>query len=274
MIMNINKLGKFIALMAIAFAANTCAMNVHAADDIKIHVDGVPVSTEFAPFIENSYTYLAARTVGDIVGANKVDWNNEEKSVTISADETDVKLVIGSEYAVVDGIPINTGVTPVIRNDRTYLPVRFIAETFGADVNWDGGTKTVFINMSEYEAESTEFDWLARIVNAEAGGESYEGKLAVANVILNRVASPDFPNTIYGVVFDKYNNIYQFTPVANGYIYTEPNAESIIAAQDALNGANNIEDCLYFNGVEMAETSWAALNREYYTQIGGHCFFR
>lgn len=269
-----NKLRKCIGLMSIALTLTAGAVNVHAADDIKIHVDGVPVLTEYTPFIENSYTYLAARTVGEIVGANEVDWNAEEKSVTLAAEDTDVKLIIGSEYALVDGIPVHTGVTPVIRNDRTYLPVRFIAETFGADVNWDGGTKTVFISMSETETEDTEFDWLARIVNAEAGGESYEGKLAVANVILNRVASPDFPNTIYGVVFDKYNDIYQFTPVANGYIYTEPNAESIIAAQDALNGANNIEDCLYFNGVEMAETSWAALNREYYTQIGGHCFFR
>lgn len=271
--MKINKLVN-IGLTALALSVCAAAPNAYAAEDIKIHVDGEIISTEFTPFIENSYTYLAARTVGDIVDADSVDWNDKDRSVVITADETDVKLIIDSEYAFVDGVPIYTGVTPVIRNDRTYLPVRFIAETFGADVNWDAGTKTVFISTGGYEAESTEFDWLARIVNAEAGGESYEGKIAVANVILNRVESPDFPNTIYGVVFDKYNEIYQFTPVANGYIYTEPNAESIIAAQDALNGVNNIEDCLYFNGVEMAETSWAALNREYYTQIGGHCFFR
>ncbi len=272
--MRINKKKTAAWLIAAALAASAGGMSVNAADDIKIHVDGVPVSTEFSPFIESGCTYLAARTIGEIVGADRIVWNGDEKSVTLTADDKDVKLIIGSEYAYIDGAPVHTGAMAVIRNSRTYLPVRFMTETFGANVEWDGGTKTVFINMTADGALNTEFDWLSRIVNAEAGGESYEGKLAVANVILNRVKSPDFPNTIYGVVFDKYNDIYQFTPVANGYIYTEPNAESIIAAQDALDGANNIEDCLYFNGIEMAETSWAALNREYYTQIGGHCFFR
>src|SRR5690606_23546038 len=70
---------------------------------------------------------------------------------------------------------------------------------------------------------------LAQIIHAEAKGESYEGKLAVGNVIHNRVKSKQFPNSIRGVIFQKG----QFQPVMNGSIYNEPSKESIRAARES-----------------------------------------
>ena len=72
--------------------------------------------------------------------------------------------------------------------------------------------------------------WLSRIIYAEANTEPLLGKIAVGNVIMNRVNSSEFPDTIYSVIFDKNYGI-QFTPVANGSIYNDANAECERAAR-------------------------------------------
>ena len=113
--------------------------------------------------------------------------------------------------------------------------------------------------------------WLSRIVHAEAEGESYQGKVAVANTILNRVESSEYPNTIYGVIFDTKYGV-QYTPVANGKIYNTPGAESIKAAKAALEGYNNVGNSLFFYNPKKSQSSWIKNNRTYYTTIGNHNF--
>lgn len=259
---------------AMAVAAAALCLWVQASAQITIQADTNVVTTEFAPFIENDRTYVAVRTLCDILDADDVVWNEAERSVSLSVNGLQMVLTIGSDRVSVGDDILITSAVPIIRNDRTYLPIRFIAETFGAQVYWDGATRTVFINTQTPEEGLSDLDWLARIVNAESGNESYEGMLAVANVVLNRVKSNSFPNTIFDVIFHKYNDYYQFTPVANGWIYREPNAQSIQAAQAALNGENNVEDCLYFAGAQNAQNSWAGKNREYFATIGNHTFYR
>lgn len=114
--------------------------------------------------------------------------------------------------------------------------------------------------------------WLARIISAESKGESLEGQIAVGNVVLNRVKSPEFPNTIYGVIFDdRWGG--QFEPVRNGTIYLDPTAQSIQAAKQCLSGVNNIGNCLYFLAPDLAQNFWIPQNREYVTTIGCHDFY-
>ena len=258
-------------ICSVLCAASLGALALPVSAQVNITVDGSPFTAEIPPFIEDGVTYLSVRSVGDMISAEEVIWNADEKSVVLKQGGVELKLVVGSEVAYIDGEALHTGAVPVIREDRSYLPVRFVAETLGAIVNWDDGTKTVRISFDEQT--DSEFMWLSKIVYAEAGSESYEGKLAVANVVLNRVRSDAFADTIEGVVFEKYNNIYQFTPVANGFIYSEPNEESIAAARAALDGANNVGDCTYFCGAEEAESSWAAQNKTFFAQIGNHCFY-
>lgn len=114
--------------------------------------------------------------------------------------------------------------------------------------------------------------WLSRIISAESKGESLEGQIAVGNVVLNRVKSPEFPNTIYGVIFDdRWGG--QFEPVRNGTIYLEPTAQSVQAAKQCLSGVNNIGNCLYFLAPDLAQNFWIPQNREYVTTIGCHDFY-
>lgn len=115
--------------------------------------------------------------------------------------------------------------------------------------------------------------WLARIIEAEAGGESYKGKVAVGSVILNRVNSKEFPNTVYGVIFEYYGKIPQFSPVAEGTIYNTPSKESVKAAKDAINGAKPAGNSTYFFNPTKAAGSWIVKNKAYVTKIGGHSFY-
>ena len=116
--------------------------------------------------------------------------------------------------------------------------------------------------------------WLARIVYAEAGSESYEGQVAVANVILNRVRSSKFPNTVYGVIFEYYKGIPQFSPVADGTIYNTPSNTAVQAAQDAANGYAPVGGALYFFNPTKAAGSWIVNTCTYVTTIGGHAFYK
>ncbi|MBE7030839.1 MAG: cell wall hydrolase [Ruminococcaceae bacterium] len=124
-------------------------------------------------------------------------------------------------------------------------------------------------NTSSHSADDVY--WLSRIIHAEAQGESYRGKVAVGSTILNRVKSKEFPNTIYGVIFDTKYGV-QYTPTVNGAIYNTPNADSVAAAKEALSGAKPVGQSMYFYNPRKAGSSWIANNRPYYTTIGNHAF--
>ncbi len=108
---------------------------------------------------------------------------------------------------------------------------------------------------------------IAKCIYAEARGEPYAGKVAVGAVILNRVKSPDFPNTIYGVVYQPW----AFTAVYDGQINLEPNSECYQAAQDALNGWDPTYGCVFYYNPATATSQWI-FSRKVVTQIGKHVF--
>lgn len=114
---------------------------------------------------------------------------------------------------------------------------------------------------------SSDLYLLAKCIYAEARGESYTGQVAVGAVVLNRVDSPDFPNTIAGVIYQKN----AFTAVSDGQINLEPNQTAINAALDAMNGWDPTYGCLYYYNPAIATSSWI-FGRETVTVIGKHVF--
>lgn len=108
---------------------------------------------------------------------------------------------------------------------------------------------------------------LAKCVHAEARGEPYTGQVAVAAVILNRVASPDFPNTISDVIYQPW----AFTAVNDGQISLEPDQTAYNAARDALNGWDPTYGCLYYYNPTTATSQWI-YSRQTVVQIGEHIF--
>ena len=108
---------------------------------------------------------------------------------------------------------------------------------------------------------------LAKAVYAEARGESYTGQVAVAAVILNRVESSQFPNTISGVIYQPW----AFTAVNDGQINLTPNQTAINAARDAMNGWDPTYGCIYYFNPDTATSSWI-WTRQIVKTIGKHHF--
>ena len=108
---------------------------------------------------------------------------------------------------------------------------------------------------------------LAKLVYAEARGESYKGQVAVAAVVLNRVSSASFPNTISGVIYQSG----AFSCVSNGSINNTPDSSAIRAALDALNGWDPTGGCLYYYNPRATGDKWIR-TRTVKTVIGNHMF--
>ena len=114
---------------------------------------------------------------------------------------------------------------------------------------------------------SSDVTLLAKLIYAEARGEPYKGQVAVAAVVLNRVRSSQFPNTIAGVIYQRN----AFSCVNDGQINLTPNAESKRAAQDALGGWDPSGGSLYYYTPSTASDSWI-FSRTTVTVIGNHRF--
>lgn len=124
-------------------------------------------------------------------------------------------------------------------------------------------------NPSRGDFSRSDLELLAHLVHAEASGEPYQGKVAVAAVALNRVDSPLFPNTIRGVIYQRY----QFEPVLNGRINDGYDASAMQATMEALAGSDPTKGALFFYNPWKVSQSWMAA-RQVLTVIGQHVFSR
>ncbi|WP_374713134.1 spore cortex-lytic enzyme [Symbiobacterium terraclitae] len=142
-------------------------------------------------------------------------------------------------------------------------------ETWAALGYWGGAPGGGAAAQTTQAAGSREGerDLLARVVSAEAKGEPYEGQVAVAAVILNRVRDSRFPNTLAGVVYQTH----AFESVTNGTIYSPATPSAIRAAQDALNGWDPSGGALFFWNPAKASSGWI-WSRPVVKRIGNHVF--
>ncbi|MEG2000471.1 MAG: cell wall hydrolase [Evtepia sp.] len=184
----------------------------------------------------------------------------------------------GDPYFVVNGRYIYIPTLIHYSNYVTLAPIRTLGLALGGAVSWDPATQNIYVETCDVPLvsgdvyyNSNDLYWLSRIINAESGNQPLEGKIAVATVILNRVANPQFPNTIEGVVCQRKNGVCQFSPVRNGSIRREPNQNSVIAAKLALEGVRIANNSLFFNVAGLR--SWASQNRPYVTTIADHSFY-
>lgn len=122
-------------------------------------------------------------------------------------------------------------------------------------------------NNQSSDYTSSDLYLLAKCIYAEARGESYTGQVAVGAVVLNRVKSSAFPNTIAGVIYQKS----AFTAVSDGQINLTPDKTAMNAASDAMNGWDPTYGCLYYYNPAVATSSWI-FSRKTVTTIGKHVF--
>ncbi|NIK75560.1 N-acetylmuramoyl-L-alanine amidase [Paenibacillus castaneae] len=133
--------------------------------------------------------------------------------------------------------------------------------------NTGSGSKENMPTSNRLNLTENDLKIMANAVYGESRGEPYEGQVAVAAVILNRLKSPSFPNTIYGVIFQPG----AFTAVADGQIWLTPNAKAREAVEDALNGMDPSGGCIYYFNPDTATSKWIWTRTQIKT-IGKHIF--
>lgn len=130
-----------------------------------------------------------------------------------------------------------------------------------------GGGGSVAASATAGSSYAADVELLARLIHGEARGEPYVGMVAVGAVVLNRVKSSKFPNTLAGVIYQSR----AFDAVADGQINLTPNEQSRRAARDAMNGWDPTGGCLYYYNPSTATSSWI-WSREVRLNIGDHSF--
>lgn len=250
-------------------------------DIIDIKVNGEYINTQTSTFIEDGVTLAPVRFVAEALGAKGIYWDKDSYTAGIDMGNDYILIDIKNNSIYFNSKLYEKNSKAKIVNDRTYVPVRLISELLGADVSWNSYYKNVEITMPNHQVPKSSVSslygeddllWLGRIIHAESQGEPMSGKIAVGNVILNRVNSKQFPNTIYDVIFDTFPSV-QFQPTANGAIYNNPSQDSVKAAKHALSGTNLVGESLFFFNPKIATSFWIEQNRPYYTTIANHDFY-
>ena len=200
----------------------------------------------------------------------RTDLNNVEALSKYGSRGDEVKQIQtklkrwGYYYGSVDGI----------YGSRTVSAVKWFQSKNGLTVDGIAGPKTLAAmgitgtsNSMGGTASNSDLNLLAHLVYAEARGEPYSGQVAVAAVVLNRVKSNSFPNTVAGVIYERG----AFSVVADGQINLQPNQTAISAARDALNGWDPTYGAIYYFNPNTATNGWI-WSRPVTVVIGNHRF--
>ena len=123
-----------------------------ASDEIPVYLNGEKMTFDSEPYIEKGTTRVPMRAIFEGLGA-VVDFDGETKTVTATKGDSVIKLTIGSVTASINGVDKELIVAPEIKNDRTMVPLRFVSESLGAKVDWNGETRTITITQEESAKE-------------------------------------------------------------------------------------------------------------------------
>lgn len=247
---------------------------------VSVYLDGERLSYDTQNFIANSVTYVpVSYFCRSMNPSSTYSWDENSSTGIISAPNLNIQITAYQNYMCANERYFYLKEPSVIKNDTLYAPVRELSKAFGATVQWDAESHSVYVSRGSGYIESgssfynsKDLYWLSRIISAESKGEPLRGKIAVGNVILNRVRSKMFPNTIYEVIFDSKNGV-QFQPTKNKSIYSTPTAESVIAAKLCLEGYSLSDTCLFFFNPASSKSNWISRNCSFVMNIGHHSFY-
>ena len=138
-------MGKLLKKISTAIVLSSVLIAPVFAQGINIVINNNKVETPDAPYIKEERTLVPLRLISENLGIG-VDWDNTNRQVVLKKSSGDILLPIQKDYYLVNGQRVPTEISGEIKNDRTFVPVRLIAELFDRNVGWDNNTKTVLIN--------------------------------------------------------------------------------------------------------------------------------
>jgi len=242
--------------------------------EVPVYVDGM---LSCRGYVFNGDVYVSLESVCGVLGYDtEISRDTDTNTLTVSV--AGIEIVAGEveNTLIANGrcLYLPDGYYEI--NGSPVFPVDAVAKIFtlsvsgsGDDGGVDFGTanEAVLLSGDEYY-NADDLYWLSRIITWESGNQPIEGQIAVGNVVLNRVASEGFPDTVKGVIFQPG----QFSPVAAGVIYREPYDISVLCAKFVLEGYKTVgDDVLFFQAWRYGAVANFA---EYVCTIGGHSFFK
>ncbi len=256
-----------------ALLAALLLASVAGAQDVRVVVNGRTLSPNGYGG-EDGVTYVPLKAFLRELGGWETVWNESSQTAWAETGLFRLTAPVGKAYVKAGESTYDLRGSTFLKDGRTYVPLRSLCDLLGADidyVSWDEPVEVESRGTRRYTEE--DLYWLSRIISAESQGESLLGQIAVGNVVLNRVDSQEYPNTVREVVFDRKDGV-QFEPVSKGSIYWEPTEQSVLAARLVLSGANAVGECKYFYAPALSQGTWIRENCTYYKTIGCHRFYQ
>ena len=246
---------------------------------VTLYKDGKPVLAGHAAEIGGT-VYVPVQRFADLFGSFRTVYTEATEQVVITGTNLSITVKVGDPFITVNDRIFYTGATVISLGGWIFVPLTAMCKALGAQVTIRQGYYDAFITSGNPAGvanaarvyDSADLYWLSRIISAEAKGESLEGQIAVGNVVMNRVRSSQFPDTVQEVVFDKKYGT-QFAPVDNGTIYQTPTASAVRAAKICLEGYSLSSRILYFFNPRLSASNWIQRTRPYIMTIGNHKFY-
>lgn len=257
------------------------ATNNPLVADMKVNINDKRLGLKNDILVKDGSSYLPLEDIARALGATDISYEANQSMIMVSTADTNFFMIEGMDVFQINGDIRKLELVPFKHDGLIYMPLKLVSESFGFDVSWDEGSGTIHLAKSGYDLPEeylynkygryTEDDyyWLCKMVTVEARNLKYEGNLAIANVILNRVKSSRFPNTVHDVIFEV--DVYvQFPPAhKKGFLEREISDMARKASLDAIRGKNNVEDCLFFN-----MRPFKSKKDDFYKRIDGEYFYR
>ncbi len=230
--------------------------------------------------IINGVTYVSLRAFCEYYADCEFVWSEQHVTVMLGEDYR-IEVGLGLPYIAANGryIIFSSEAVNFTENGICYVPLRAIGKALGVEITWQAEDNSVLLHATGTLLESGDtfynadtLYWLSRIISAESGAEPLMGQIAVGNVVLNRVSSPYYPDTVKEVVLDR-NYGTQFTPAENGTLYKTPLPDSVVAAKLCLDGFSLSNDILFFINPDIAVSAWIAKNRTFAFTLENHSFY-
>lgn len=275
------------ALFAALMLASVLPLSIFAASpahpkesvETDVYLDGIEI-LDGDCVIWRDTTFVPLRKFCNLFDGCSFSWDSKTSTATVKT-KSGMTLIIqeGALYIYANGHYFYTVEAVQNWGGSLYVPIRPLARAFNTPLAWNNSLRAVELQSSTGKPmvawanyNTDDLYWLARIISAEAQGEPLKGQIAVGNVVLNRVRHKSYPNTIYGVIFDRKHGT-QFSPVSFGTIYNEPSASSVIAAKICLEGYSISNTALFFMNPRIATSNWISKNRPFAFTIGNHDFY-
>lgn len=250
------------------------------AQSMPVYIDGL---LSARAYLSGETVFLPPEAVCAAAGLS-MSCSESDGTLTLSVPGAVLTGHKGAGYFEADGRYIYAPDGWLVKGDVLYLPSDAIERLFGVEISVSAKRDRLELSTDKLTVISGGADyyelnydaellyWLPQIINAEAKFEPLAGQIGVGNVVMNRLSSPDFPDTIFEVIYDTEHTI-QFEPISTGGIFQEPTEQATIAAYLCLEGYSTVDDCLYFVNPEFG-SGWFDSSLELVDTIGHHNFYK